>query len=166
MATKVDFMLSFQTALASITETAGAEKLLPDIAQDSVNEARQLGPYNTGHNAASIFWAAGNGALRNRERRKNKKAAWATSAGSEAVKGAIIIGTSSGYGGILELNPRGAVFTHKATPDANAPTKGSHFIRRGLARTLAAVGGMRTKAAATRILIEAEAKMTPLKRIL
>jgi len=170
MATKVDFHLDFNTALAEIVNNAAANTLLPEIAQHAVNEARQMGPYATGHNAASIFWAKGNGVPKGRDpiplEAKKKGLTRASSASDVAEKDAVVIGTSSGYGGLLELNPHGATFTHKGTPDAGGVLRGSHFIRRGLARVLADTGGMKTKAAATAILIEAEAKMTKLQRIL
>ena len=172
MATKVDFRLDFNTALGPAIKGA-SEELLYEIGQHIVNEARPRSPYATGHNAGSIFVAKSDGVPRERGERKNPKAAWPRSVSDVVEKGKITVGTSSGYGGILELNLRGARFTRKGkvTKGANAAagTRGANYIRRALARVTYDLGTESHNAKmverAMQTIIETRAARTTLRRV-
>jgi len=117
---------------------------LKEIARRVRNEAGERSPYDTGHNAASIAVVPDDRRVLYRKQPKMARGPFNDPA-RHARKGRVAIATSSGYGGPLETNARGARFTTKAKGKGGAKgsrhltlgRRGAQYMQRGLAAVMA-----------------------------
>lgn len=129
-----------------IVEAMGKASIdsLLEIARAVRSEAGERSPYDTGHNAASLAVVPEDGRVLYRKAPKRKGASF-NDPRRHRKRWRVAVATSSGYGGPLEVNYRGARFTNKAKGKGGRAgdrvltlgKRGDHYIDRGLAAVMA-----------------------------
>ena len=107
MAIGSDFHVRWNGTGVLAAAEAAAVAVQIKLAQDVKNEAARYphSPYDTGHNAASLAWIGPDGKLQGRDDAKGGKKR-ASSARNVHHRGDIMVVTTSGYGGFLEVGTR------------------------------------------------------------
>jgi hypothetical protein len=134
-----------------IAEAVGKASMdaVQEIARKVRNEAGEMSPYDTGHNAASLAVVPDDGRVL--YRREARRKTGFNDPGRHRKKWRVAVATSSGYGGPLEVNYRGAKFTNKAKGKGGKAgdrvltlgRRGGQYITRALASVMRDIGFLR-----------------------
>ena len=127
-------------AWKKITSEATLEGLR-DIGRRVAEHAKELSPYDTGHNRSSIAVVHPSGRIEKRGRSRGGNSF--TDAAGMITRGEMAVVTSSGYGGYLEIGARAARYTKKGRKTGknrqhitSGGKRGSYYITRAGARVL------------------------------